>query len=737
MKRAHPARGLARAAFLLLSLAGGGCSPGTASVTSEEDSGIYADAGPDIAVGVDDVGAPSDSQVAPADADAQTPQLPPSVELHPVVVFPEADAHVQSGSGAAKSFGTEASMWIDQDLDGTVTQGYMRFRVGKVGVVARAVLHLYVTKGSTNSVDVSTISDTTFAETVTWSTKPAVDGKLIASLQATTDATWVELDVTAHVRAESVLSIALVPRSTDGLGIATRESAAHRPKLVLDIGADVPPNAVVPEVDTCVRSGSFADQSFGKLRYLDVDGEATGTVKQAFLRFRVGAVAAIERAALRLYLLDGSGASASVVSIADSTFADSITWNTKPAVTGKTLASLSATTRGWVEIDVTGSVAPSSTLSLALLPASSDGIRIASSESDFYRPLLVLTTRKATCGDGRCDAGETCDTCKADCGACPTGCLSGELLAMRGDLHDHTGNSDGADKSTPADAFTAARSKLDFLIVTDHVAQVSSSEWSGCVAQAKAADAPGTFVAACAWETWIGPGLGHANVLFSSTLGSVPNASSYATWYTKLAACSGCVGQMNHPASASFPWASFAYSAKAAANLALYEYNGGGYFADKIAKYASALDSGWHLAPTWNSDTHKANWGAAAQRSGFWVTAFDRAALAEAMRDRRSFASSDTDAALRVRAGACWPGSSLPKSSIEHVEVLATDPTDGFDRVVLVGAGGKTLKIFPCDGQRVCSGTTPVQVAAATYVFAYAIQKDGGTLIAAPVWLTP
>jgi len=307
---------------------------------------------------------------------------------------------------------------------------------------------------------------------------------------------------------------------------------------------------------------------------------------------------------------------------------------------------------------------------------------------------------------------------------------------MVGDHHTHTSSSDG--EGVPADAFALARSsKLDYLIVTDHVAAISSAEWSGCATAAAAADSPGTFVAARGWETWIGPGLGHANVLSASTLSSVPNTPDYATWYAKLAACSGCLGQMNHPASPSYPWASFAYDAKAAPNLALYELNGGSTFAERITRYAAALDAGWRLAPTWNSDTHQANWGSTSVRSGFWVTARDGAALVEGMRERRSFATNDHDATLRVRAGPYWPGSTVSEASIEPLEVLGLDPTEGFDRIVLVGAGNKTLKVFPCESQPVCGGTLLLQVPAATHVFAYAIQKDGGTLVGAPVYFTP
>lgn len=716
----------------------GGITPGApdSGVDEHESDGapINLDGGPDIAVGEPDAGDNPDGQAAP---DGQA-QLPAGVAPHRLVLHPEADAHVQGGSKGGTGLGTAASLWIDQDVSaGEPAQAYLRFRVPKLGSVARALLHLYVSDGSTGAIDVIGISDTGFGETITWNSKPAVDGATLGTVSAPAKESWVELDVTSRVAPDSVFAFALVPRSADGVGIASREAKTHRPKLIIEPGAELPPNAIAPEVDTYVQSGASAGKSFGAVSYMDVDGDDAGSVKQAFLRFAIGAAPPIQRAVLRLYLLDGSTASAQLVAITDHTFADTITWNTKPSTSGGTaLAEIGASERGWIELDVTGAVKPGSKLSLALLPASANGIRIATTERAFYRPQLVLTTSKASCGDARCDAGETCKSCAADCGQCPAGCLSGELLPMRGDHHDHTSISDG--EGTPADAFKSAKThKLDYLIITDHVAKITAGEWSTCNAAAKAADAPGSFLAACGWENWIGPGLGHANVLFSSSLTAVPNAASYASWYSDLAACSGCIGQINHPASDRFPWVSFALNTKAASNLALYELNGGGTLAEKITKYAAALDAGWRLAPVWNSDTHSANWGAGAVRSGFWVPARDRASLIAAMRERRSFAASDRDAALWVHAGPYWPGSSVGSASIEPVMVLATDPNDGFDRIVLVGPGGKTLKIVPCAGELVCAGSMLLQVTKATYVFAYAIQKDGGTLVAAPVHFTP
>ncbi|MFZ5785346.1 MAG: DUF7594 domain-containing protein, partial [Acidobacteriota bacterium] len=198
----------------------GGITPGApdSGVDEHESDGapINLDGGPDIAVGEPDAGDNPDGQAAP---DGQA-QLPAGVAPHRLVLHPEADAHVQGGSKGGTGLGTAASLWIDQDVSaGEPAQAYLRFRVPKLGSVARALLHLYVSDGSTGAIDVIGISDTGFGETITWNSKPAVDGATLGTVSAPAKESWVELDVTSRVAPDSVFAFALVPRSADGVGI--------------------------------------------------------------------------------------------------------------------------------------------------------------------------------------------------------------------------------------------------------------------------------------------------------------------------------------------------------------------------------------------------------------------------------------------------------------------------------------------------------------------------------------
>src|SRR5262245_41467162 len=84
--------------------------------------------------------------------------------LAPIVLKPDADAYVRSGSYASTNFGSATTVGVDTNASGTVKQGYVRFSVGAVGPIAKATLRLHVTNGSTNSADVSKISSARWGE---------------------------------------------------------------------------------------------------------------------------------------------------------------------------------------------------------------------------------------------------------------------------------------------------------------------------------------------------------------------------------------------------------------------------------------------------------------------------------------------------------------------------------------------------------------------------------------------
>jgi hypothetical protein len=147
---------------------------------------------------------------------------------------PAADAYVRSGAYANQNFGTSSSMQTDTDDSGTIIQSYVRYSIGNVGTITSAKLRFYITNGTTSGPEIRKISDTTWGETtIIWNNKPAVDGAIMGAVGSVLAGGWVEVDVTSHVTSNSVLSFAMVPRSSDGMGMNTREASNNKPELVI------------------------------------------------------------------------------------------------------------------------------------------------------------------------------------------------------------------------------------------------------------------------------------------------------------------------------------------------------------------------------------------------------------------------------------------------------------------------------------------------------------------------
>jgi hypothetical protein len=314
-----------------------------------------------------------------------------------------------------------------------------------------------------------------------------------------------------------------------------------------------------------------------------------------------------------------------------------------------------------------------------------------------------------------------------------------------GNLHAHTGYSDGA--GTPSDAYDYARytAGLDIQVLTDHVEQIPlNGGYAQYQADGDAKYVTGTFLAMAGFEygsafSIIPPAsVGHANVYFSPTdFGALD--VDYHTFYDELYACTGCIGQFNHPGDGTTTtWSDFAYDADAAQRFRLLEFN------TPVAwdKYFQALSKGWTVSPQWNQDNHSADWGTANDnRSGFWMSALDRTQLYDAMINNRTFATSDKKAWIRMLAnGDCWMGSKLRGiSSVPiTVEVDDTDNDHGFTVIELFGPDNTTpIGTHDCAGAMTCSASFNVTVPVPpgiTFVLARATLTNAAYVVSAPVW---
>ena len=261
-----------------------------------------------------------------------------------------------------------------------------------------------------------------------------------------------------------------------------------------------------------------------------------------------------------------------------------------------------------------------------------------------------------------------------------------------GDLHNHTGYSDGASGSTPATAWAAGESRgLDFFAVTDHSNNLDSTSalgnmdtgggngrWANTITQKNAANKDGQYVAVSGNEfTWSSNVYGHINTLFyddgfisrnNSAYTSTTNGAGLQAWYDKMAQYPTAVNMFNHPGNTfgrfgtqagGYPniTGNFMYWTEARDEVMhLMEIGNGAYrgptssFGNNNAsggsgywrqwpEYSIALEKGWHIAPANNADEHGTGWANYRNCTVIMAEELTFEALRDACLDRRVYST--------------------------------------------------------------------------------------------------
>ena len=159
-------------------------------------------------------------------------------------VLPTADAYVDASSPSA-NFGAGTILSVKAGRT-----AYLRFAVSGIGArkVVGAVLRLQA-DGTSGAASVSggtvhTISNGTWGErTITFKTRPAVDGSAFGSTGVVKSGQVVEFDLTGAVTGDGVYNLALVSSSTDNADYRSRETPTP-PKLVLALSGNAPVVAI-------------------------------------------------------------------------------------------------------------------------------------------------------------------------------------------------------------------------------------------------------------------------------------------------------------------------------------------------------------------------------------------------------------------------------------------------------------------------------------------------------------
>lgn len=282
-----------------------------------------------------------------------------------------------------------------------------------------------------------------------------------------------------------------------------------------------------------------------------------------------------------------------------------------------------------------------------------------------------------------------------------------------GDLHSHTGYSDGY--GTPEQAYAAAiAGGADFLATTDHTKWISPTEWTQ-TKQAAANATSNRFVAIPATEYWLEGNLGELNVYGDSDLPPIYTTFGnkqvrLQNFYDWLSNQAGVSAQWNHPDyMTQTVYSNFGYySASRDKGINILEiHNYGSWLWQKVWSYESyyiqALDNGWHIMPAANSDTHATNWISGYEpRTALLAPSLTASDLYGAMSACRGYATLDQNLRVSYTLNDAVMGSTLALPSIATAKIHIEDPdgtsSDAITLVEIISDSGKVVASMPGSG---------------------------------------
>lgn len=325
-----------------------------------------------------------------------------------------------------------------------------------------------------------------------------------------------------------------------------------------------------------------------------------------------------------------------------------------------------------------------------------------------------------------------------------------------GQLHAHTDISNGAGSVEEAFQYASQVDGLDFFAVTDHSDSFDNADMGAIDAdgadigadwaagkQAAASVTGEDFVGLFGFEmTWPeDKQLGHISTFNTpgwqtrdqADFENVPTALE--NYYKALTAVPGSVSQFNHPDTVHGDFERFDhYSPQYDAAVSLLEVAGEDGVVD-CEYYDLALDKGWHVAPTNNQNNHNGQWGDASDaRTVVLAKDLTEESLYAAMKDRRVYATQDSDLAIYYELNGAVMGSILPKSKDAEITVFLSDPTDeAIGNVEVVTDGGAVLV-----SEYVETPSQVLELSASgghSYYYLRITQPDGDVAVTAPVWM--
>lgn len=309
----------------------------------------------------------------------------------------------------------------------------------------------------------------------------------------------------------------------------------------------------------------------------------------------------------------------------------------------------------------------------------------------------------------------------------------------------------------PAAHYAAAKAAgYDFYAVTDHSQDAgllpsadNNPEWLDTKQQAAAAtDARFVALAGFEYSENDGPGgTGHLNVYNSAgILNALEPGIDLPYFYKWLATAKPngdgpVVASFNHPDAE--------------------QYNNWGYRDPRVTDiitmlevinsnnkihypaFINALDHGWKVSPICGNDNHGLS-GITKQSSRTFVlaTAKTKAAILDAMKNRRTYASLSKNIQCRYSVNGAIMGSTLKAAGEYRFDIAVSNPKDQITKVDIVKDGGAIVQTYSPTPDNAVHWTPTITDAAAKYFFIRVWTASGGDAPGAnpanPVaWLAP
>jgi len=327
--------------------------------------------------------------------------------------------------------------------------------------------------------------------------------------------------------------------------------------------------------------------------------------------------------------------------------------------------------------------------------------------------------------------------------------MDGEYKIYFGNLHSHTGLSDGI--GTPEYAYDYARytAGLDFLAITEHsnlydhyLDWEKSRKWVDIQRMADKKTEDGAFLALFGAETTWYNQFGHMNTYnmdffinaYETRYNDIP------VYYDTLKQYPDSIQQWNHPWSCGKRHLDGfdPYDAELDDVLHMIEINtieskelGGLYY------YIMALDKGWHIAPVGSQDNHFGQWGTEnTLRTGVLVDELTREHFFDALRQHRVYFTSALHLKVWFKLNGAIMGSTIKRTDTLEFEIKALFGVDTGSRIVkaeILGEQGHVLHTVDHDDTQMdYKISLPCE---SRYYVVKIYQEDGEFAATAPVWI--